>query len=103
MLDAARISQDVALVRVQLQGVVGLHLHQSAQELSAVLEVDPRFGQTHDKIRGEEILNARMSFLALRRCVLWGSDSAVITEESSKMSFYLFGLKNRFIFTLLST
>lgn len=44
--DAAGLSKDVALIWVQLQGVVGLHLHQAAQELSTVLEVDPRFGWT---------------------------------------------------------
>lgn len=41
MLDAAPLLQDVALIWVQLQGVVGLHLHQAAQELCTVLEVDP--------------------------------------------------------------
>lgn len=41
VLDAAGLSQDVALVCVQLQRVVGFHLHQSAQELGAVLEVYP--------------------------------------------------------------
>ena len=50
VLDAARLSQDVALVWVQLQGVVGFHPHQAAQELSAVLEVYPRFGETHTYI-----------------------------------------------------
>lgn len=40
VLDAARTSQNVALIWVQLEGVVGLHLHQSAQKLRAVLEVD---------------------------------------------------------------
>lgn len=43
VLDAAWAPQNVALVWVQLEGVVGLHLHQSAQELRAVLEVDLRF------------------------------------------------------------
>lgn len=45
MLDAAWISQGVALVWVQLQRIVAFDLHQSAQELSTVLEVDPRFGK----------------------------------------------------------
>lgn len=49
VLDAARLSQGVALVRVQLQRVVSVHLHQSAQELGAVLEVYPRFGQNTHK------------------------------------------------------
>lgn len=40
VLDAAWTSQNVALIWIQLQGVVGLHLHQSAQELCTVLEVD---------------------------------------------------------------
>lgn len=44
VLDAVGVSEVVARVRVQLQRVVGLCLHQSAQELSAVLEVDPGFG-----------------------------------------------------------
>lgn len=47
VLDAAWLSQDVALVWVQLQRVVGFNLHQSAQELSTVLEVYPRLGKTH--------------------------------------------------------
>lgn len=44
VLDAVGVSEDVACVGVQLQRVVGLRLHQSAQELSTVLEVDPGFG-----------------------------------------------------------
>ncbi len=46
VLDAARLSQDVALVWVQLQRVVGFYLDQSTQELSTVLEVYPRFEET---------------------------------------------------------
>lgn len=46
VLDAARTPEKVALIGVQLQGVVGLHPHQPAQELRAVLEVDLCFG-TH--------------------------------------------------------
>lgn len=46
VLNAAGFPQDVALVWVQLQRVVGLHLHQAAQELSTVLEVYPGFEQT---------------------------------------------------------
>lgn len=41
MLDAALLPQGVALVWVQLQGVVCLYLHQTAQELRTVLEVNP--------------------------------------------------------------
>lgn len=45
MLDAARISQGVALIWVQLQWIVAFDLHQSVQELRTVLEVDPRYGK----------------------------------------------------------
>lgn len=45
VLDAARISQGVALVWVELQRVVAFDLHQPVQELGTVLEVDPRFGK----------------------------------------------------------
>lgn len=69
VLDAAGLSQDVTLVWVQLQRVVGLHLHQSAQELSTVLEVYPRFGRenTHtcrcekDKPTNELIWSRRLN------------------------------------------
>ncbi|TNN57221.1 hypothetical protein EYF80_032555 [Liparis tanakae] len=39
VLDAVRRPQNVALIWIQLQGVIGFHLHQSAQELRAVLEM----------------------------------------------------------------
>lgn len=44
VFDAAGLSQDVAFIWVQLQRVVGLYLYQTAQELSAVLEVYSCFG-----------------------------------------------------------
>lgn len=46
VLDAAWFSKGVTLIWVQLQGVVGLYLHQTAQELSTVLEVYPRIGSS---------------------------------------------------------
>jgi len=57
VLDAVRLPQNVALIWIQLQGVIGFHLHQSAQELRAVLEMYPGFGQRHTyiEIRGEKI------------------------------------------------
>lgn len=45
MLEAAWVSQGVALVWVQLQRIIAFDLHQSAEELSTVLEVDPRLGK----------------------------------------------------------
>lgn len=52
VLDAAWASQNVALIWIQLEGVVGLHLHQSAQKLRAVLEVDLCFS-THTRTHRE--------------------------------------------------
>lgn len=51
VLDAAWLSQDVALIWVQLQRVVGFYLHQAAQKLSAVLEMYLRFVTTDKQTR----------------------------------------------------
>lgn len=62
MLDATRVSQGVALIWVQLQWIVAFYLHQSVQELSAVLEVHPRFGRTQHKDNGGKKVFVGTSF-----------------------------------------
>lgn len=61
VLDAAWAPQNVALIWIQLEGVVGLHLHQSAQKLCAVLEVDLCFS-THTHTQNIEFKRRKLNY-----------------------------------------
>ena len=71
VLDAALLPQGVAPIWVQLQGVVGLYLHQTAQELSTVLEVYPGFEITNKHMHIDDVCRNNFIYLFQTICDIY--------------------------------